>query len=104
MFDHCRKKQFYNEDMHKDNFGNHSHFMIGKIILVKIILHIQMLILIIMVFNPHSTILNVLKILMRINPIPLIRLFLKIHLLALDHLIFILLPIVIKLTILFWSL
>ena len=96
----CKNMQIILTTIRKMQF-----IMIGEIILIKIILHIQMLILIIMVFNPHSTILNVLKILMRIYPIPLIHLlFLKIHLIALDHLIFILLPIVIKLTILFWSL
>ena len=26
MFDHRRKNHFYSEDMHKYNYGNHSHY------------------------------------------------------------------------------
>ena len=26
MFDHYRKNHFYDEDMHKDNYGNHSQY------------------------------------------------------------------------------
>ena len=52
------KKYFYNEDMHKDSYGNHSHstrkmqFMMIKILFfIMIICHIQMPILMIVIVD-----------------------------------------------------
>ena len=112
MFDHCRENHFYNKDMHKYNYGNHSNYY------QKDANHYDRKNYFCQDYTSYSNAnsydnscqptfknSNFLKILMRINPIPLIHLlFLKIHLLTLDHLIFIILPIVTKLIILFWSL
>ena len=84
--------------------------MIKEIIFIMITLHNQIPILMIMIVDPHSTTLNFVECLMRImrHFIPLIPfihlLYLKLHPLTLNHFIFILLPVMTKLIILFPSL
>ena len=62
MCDHYTKNHFYNENMHKHNYRNHSHYYQEDAIhydrtkyFIKILLHIQRQILMIMVVNSHST-------------------------------------------------
>ena len=107
MFDNYKKNHFYNESMHKYNYGNHSQDYKEDAI------HYDRINYLYQDYNLYSNAnsydygfrptfndTKFFEILMRINPIPLIHLlFLKIHVFTLDHMIFILLPLMIKLTI-----